>query len=242
MKNILKILGIILGLAIIVVAVALLMESNTGNENVVQNESKTNGQFVVDDNILQNENSLNDVENEVGTNETQNEVTNETTDNEEDTEGLNIESAKDLSKLIDDIYAKQDMEMPALQTQEIDMKDEDTVKYMTGLEDVSDLDCVVVSEPMMSSQAYSLVLVKVKKDANVEEIAKEMNDNIDTRKWICVTAEKVYTTSSDNVIFLVMSRDELASPIYETFKDMAGDILGKEYERAEEIEELPADM
>lgn len=214
MENFFKIIGFIIALVIVIVAIVLVVDSDFGkNVGVDENQAENN---------ISNENVLNEIENDVASGE-----------------GVEIASVDDLTKLIDDIYAKQTMEMPMLQTQALDMEDEDTLKYMTGLEDVSGLDYVVVSEPMMSSQAYSLVLAKVKEDADVEKIAKEMNENIDIRKWICVAAEMVYTTSTDNTIFLVMSSDELAKPIYDTFKDMAGTI-GEEYERVGEIqEEIP---
>ena len=58
----------------------------------------------------------------------------------------------------------------------------DAVKAFTGLDSAENLEYVVYSEPMMSSIAYSLVLVKVKDGANVDSIAKAMNDNVDARK------------------------------------------------------------
>ena len=60
------------------------------------------------------------------------------------------------------------------------------VKSATGLENANDLEYIVISEPMITSQAYSLVLAKVKEGKNASEIAKTMNENIDARKWICV--------------------------------------------------------
>ena len=86
----------------------------------------------------------------------------------------------------------------------------------------------------MSSQAYSLVLAKVKSGANASKIAETMKDNIDTRKWICVTAEKVYATSSGDVVFLVMTRTDLADAVYNSFKTLAGSV-GTEFERTEQI-------
>lgn len=152
-----------------------------------------------------------------------------------------IESSEELSALVDKIYEGETIEMPGVMTQVIDISDKDFVKSATGLDSAEDLEFVVTSEPMMSSQAYSLVLVKVKDGVNPDEIAKKMNDNIDTRKWICVSAEKVYSTSSGNVVCLVMSRDELAKPIFEKFKKLAGN-FGEIYEKTEETPELPEDM
>ena len=49
-----------------------------------------------------------------------------------------------------------------------------------------------------------------------------MFDNIDTRKWVCVEAEKVYATDSQNVILLVMSSEEWTKPVYDSLKAVLG--------------------
>ena len=152
-----------------------------------------------------------------------------------------ITSNEDLTALVNKIYEGVNIEMPMLMSQPVDVTDADAVKYMTGLDNGNDIEYAVVSEPMMSSQAYSLVLVKVKQGANVEAVAKKMNENIDNRKWICVTAEKVYTTSSGDVVCLVMSKEDTAKAVYNNFKTIAGGI-GEEYERTAEEIELPEDM
>ena len=130
---------------------------------------------------------------------------------------------------------------PSLANQAIDVTDSDSVKYMTGLENGDKLQYLVVSEPMMSSQAYSLVIAKVKDGVDANAVAKEMSENIDTRKWICVSAEKLYATSSGDIVFLVMSSEEMAKPVYNSFKAKAV-AVGQEYEKTEVVEELPEDM
>lgn len=152
-----------------------------------------------------------------------------------------VTSAEGLSALIDKIYEGQTMEMPMLMTQTVDITDVDAVKSITGLDNANDLEYVVASEPMMTSQAYSLVLVKVKDGVDANSIAKTMNENVDERKWICVTAEKVYTTSSGDVVCLVMSSEEMAKPMYDKFKTLAGNV-GEEFVRTAEEPELPEDM
>lgn len=147
---------------------------------------------------------------------------------------LNITSAQDLTTLIDSIYKGVTIEMPGVMSNEVDVTDAEMVKFTTGLENGNELEHLVVSEPMMSSQAYSLVLAKVKSGANASKIAETMKDNIDTRKWICVTAEKVYATSSGDVVFLVMTRTDLADAVYSSFKTLAGSV-GTEFERTEQI-------
>ena len=152
-----------------------------------------------------------------------------------------INSAEELSALVDKVYEGLEIQMPMLNTHIVDVTDNMTVQVVTGLEDGSNFEYLVASEPLMSSQAYSFVLAKVKEEVNANEVAKAMNEKIDNRKWICVTAEKVYTTSSGNVVCLVMSNEETATTVYNKFKALAGGI-GKEFERTEQEPELPADM
>ncbi len=152
-----------------------------------------------------------------------------------------INSAEELEGLINKVYEGQENLIPdSAQTQVIDITDDVMVKSFTGLDNGNDLEYLVVSEPMISSQAYSFVLLTVKEGVNADKIAETIKDKVDYRKWICVSAEKVYTTSSGNVVCLIMSSEEVAKPIYEKFKTLVGTV-GQEYEKTEEIE-LPPEM
>lgn len=155
---------------------------------------------------------------------------------------LQITSAEDLAKLIDQIYEGQQDNLPnSLQTQIVDMTDDAAIQSFTGLENGKDLEYLVVSEPMMTSQAYSFVLAKVKTGVNADTIAQTMKEKVDTRKWICVSAEMLYCTTSGDIVCLVMSTEENAKPVYEKFKTIAKTI-GKEYQKVEEEPNLPPDM
>lgn len=154
---------------------------------------------------------------------------------------ITINSAQDLENLISSVYEGQEDKIPnSVQTQVIDIKDDVMVNSFTGLDNGDDLQYLVVSEPMITSQAYSFVLATVKEGVNANKIAETIKDKVNYRKWVCVSAEKVYTTSSGNVVCLVMSSEEVAKPIYEKFKTLAG-VVGQEYEKTEEIE-LPPEM
>ena len=154
---------------------------------------------------------------------------------------LKISSAEDLTALVDQIYEGVSTEMPMLMTMPVDTTDADAVNAFTGLESAENIEYAVASEPMMTSQAYSMVLVKVKAGADVKSIAKTMNEKVNERKWICVTAEKIYTAVSGDVICLVMSNADTAKTVLDSFKTIAGSI-GEEYERTAEEPELPEDM
>lgn len=161
--------------------------------------------------------------------------------NKDSKTNLKIGSAEDLTNLVNEIYKGKEESLPKLNTQIVDVSDANVVKSVTGLENGDKLKYLVVSEPMMSSQAYSLVLAQVKDKSEANNIAKMMLDNIDTRKWICVSAEKVYATNSGDVVCLVMSNEEWAKPVYESFKSFAKTV-GKEYTKEEEMQDLPDEL
>ena len=142
-----------------------------------------------------------------------------------------IESAEDLSALIKELYVgKEETLPPSVNTTIVDVTDANAVKSTTGLENGDNLQFLAVSEPMISSQAYSLLLAKVKDGVDANEVAKAMSEKINPAKWICVSAEKIYATNSGDVVCLVMSSEEWAKPVYESFKTLAGTV-GKEYEK-----------
>lgn len=148
-----------------------------------------------------------------------------------------------MKKMFDTIYADLKDQLPDLTTQEIDVKDGEQVAEYTGLVSTENVEKLLVSEPMISSQAYSAVALKVKAGADIEGIKQEMLDNLNMNKWICVSAEKLYITSYNNIIFAVMSDENWAKPVYDGFKKYVNNKNGKELEKtAEEDIELPDEM
>lgn len=138
-----------------------------------------------------------------------------------------IKSTDDILKMLNEIY--KGLDLPSLENQVIDVTDKETVKYFTGI--TSDIETLVVSEPLMNAQAYSLIVVKAKDSGNIEKIKQEIYDNIDMSKWICVSADKLYITNSGNIIFAVMSSEDMAKPVYEKFKEYVNNNVGKELEK-----------
>lgn len=107
-----------------------------------------------------------------------------------------------LTDLIDGIYAKQPVDL-SLESNAIDPSS-DSLAYFTGLSDGSKVKEIVVSEPMMSSQAYSLVVVRVKDAADTASVAQAMFDGIDQVKWLCVTADALAVGAYGDTIVLSM--------------------------------------
>lgn len=153
-----------------------------------------------------------------------------------------VNSGDDLVALVDTLYKGQTNLFSSLETAEIDVTDADTVAFNTGLVNGDNLEYLAVSQPLMSSQAYELVLAKVKPGVDANTVAKEMSENINMNKWVCVSANKLYATSSGDIVFLVMAGEaEMATPVYEKFKSLAGSV-NKVYEKEAEEIELPPEI
>ena len=155
-----------------------------------------------------------------------------------------LETTKDIIKMINSINKDNKNVLPELETMKIDVKNIDEVTSYTGLTSNDNIESIVVSVPMMTAQAYSVAVVKVKDNADVEKIKQEMLDNIDMRRWICVSAEQLYITNSGNVIFSVMTNKDIAKAVYDDFKKYVNNNIGKELEKSNDEEniELPPEM
>lgn len=107
-------------------------------------------------------------------------------------------------ELINKIYENVTVDL-SLMTMPIAPADLDALAYYTGLNGGESIQEASVSEPMLGSQAYSLVLVRLNDATQAETIAQSMLDNIDTRKWICVEAtEKQAAVCGDLVMFIML--------------------------------------
>ena len=155
-----------------------------------------------------------------------------------------LKSVSDVKTMFNSIYEDLGDELPSLETESIDASDENLVTAYTGLKSNKYVAELIVSEPFINAQAYSAVVVIAKDGANIEDMKKEMLDNIDMNKWVCVSAGKLYITNSGNVIFLIMSDDDWAKPVYEGFKKYVDNKVGKELEKTNELQdiELPSEM
>ena len=155
-----------------------------------------------------------------------------------------VETPKDINDIINTINKNNKDVLPELETMKVDIKNIDEVTSYTGLKTNDGIESIVVSVPLITAQAYSVAIVKVKDNADVEKIKQEMLDNIDMRRWICVSAEQLYITNSGNVIFSVMADKDIAETVYNDFKKYVNNNIGKELEKSNEEENivLPPEM
>lgn len=156
--------------------------------------------------------------------------------------GIEVQTTEQMKEVFEKINENCEGKLPGLDVQELDISDEEMFTYQTGLKSNKNIEAAVISQPFINAQAYLAMMVKVSKDANIEEVKKEMLDNIDMNKWICVSAEKAWATNYGNIIFLVMSDEEWGKTTYDEFKKVIDGKVGKELEREGEIEELPEEM
>jgi len=75
----------------------------------------------------------------------------------------------------------------------------------------------LATEPMMSSIAHSVVLIRLPDNADAQSVADSISANADPRKWICVEAEKTVVSVHGNTILLVMSSEDNATHIADSF-------------------------
>lgn len=172
---------------------------------------------------------------ETGDKETGNKETgNKGTENSKDNDKQEAKD-KDILAIIKKIYEIKEPGL-MLDNKSVDLSNEDSVKYYTGLSDSSKVKKIAASEVMILSHAYSLVLVQLNDASDAEKVAKEMLNGIDTRKWICVGADDLQVVSRDDVIMLFMVSSTLeenvtSQQIVDAFKEVSGGKLDIELKK-----------
>ena len=139
-------------------------------------------------------------------------------------------SGETCEALVNKIYESKAPEF-ALMTMPVDLADAEGTAWMTGVSDPALLKEAVISESMMGSQAYSLVLARVNDAAKAEEVAQMMLDNINPRKWICVGADDIDAAIYGDLVMFVMIDSQFGLPAADfigEFKTIAGGALDKE--------------
>lgn len=134
-----------------------------------------------------------------------------------DTAGMvHLNSADEVSAFFDEVYggvAEDLLPMGGAMTSELDLGDADMLSYHTGLTNLDGIEGVYLSESMISSTAYSAVYIRTTDDADAESIRKQLMDNINPAKWVCVSAEQQYAVILGNDIFFVMGHQDTASEV-----------------------------
>jgi len=85
---------------------------------------------------------------------------------------------------------------------------DDMLSYFLGVEKL-DYEEALAIEPMMSSNAHSVCVVRMKDGANAEKAAKDIKASVDPRKWVCVGVEPehVHTVVMGDIVVLIMDNN-----------------------------------
>ena len=161
------------------------------------------------------------------------------TSNKESKTNETLQTAGDIKKMLETIYKNLANELPELTTEEINLKESELVESLTGLKSTDDINTLVVSEPVMGSQALEVAVIKTKEKTDNEAMMQNIKDNVDMSRWICVSAEKLYIVNSGDVIFMVMADNDWAKSIYDEFVKYMDNKVGKTLEKGATLEELP---
>lgn len=161
------------------------------------------------------------------------------TSNKESKTNETLQTAGDIKKMLETIYKNLADELPELTTEEINLKESELVESLTGLKSTDDINTLVVSEPVMGSQALEVAVIKTKEKTDNEAMMQNIKDNVDMSRWICVSAEKLYIVNSGDVIFMVMADSDWAKSIYDEFVKYMDNKVGKTLEKGATLEELP---
>jgi hypothetical protein len=130
---------------------------------------------------------------------------------------VHLENSDDVNAFIDEVYGavSSDMLPSSLMTSELGIDDADTIEYHTGLVNLDGIEGIYLSEPMMSSIAYSAIYVRTNEDADAAAIRDEIMENVDPAKWVCVTAQKQSAVILGNDVFFVMGAPETVDAVME---------------------------
>lgn len=125
--------------------------------------------------------------------------------------------AGELKGIIEKIYSLSQVQLPKTAFTEVTSSNS---KYYLGIENMQ-LSEALASEPLISSSAHSVVLLRVNNDSDIDKIKADIKSNVDPRKWICVgvAQEDVIVDNIDNLIILIMDRE--SDKLHEAFLSLA---------------------
>lgn len=157
------------------------------------------------------------------TESTKNEQTTETTETTTANNPVTPPEKKELADIISATYEKHPI-LIGVSTEQLDPSemDADTIRYLASVTGVDKISEFCVSGPLMAPPAYEMVVVRVKNASDAEAVAKEMLENSDPGKWICVRAEAVRIGVCGDTIMMVMSSAEEAGALISAFGEVCG--------------------
>ena len=123
-----------------------------------------------------------------------------------------------LEEIMDKVYATIPEEERPMMLMNTEVTKENVEMYL-GTSNI-EFEEALASESGTGSIAHSVVLIRVKDNANVELIKEQIEESVNPRKWICVEADEVEVESKGNLIILIMSSEINAERIETEFNKL----------------------
>lgn len=156
-------------------------------------------------------------------------ATTESTKNEQTTETTTANNPvtppekKELADIISATYEKHPISI-GVSTDKLDLEhtDADTIQFISAVKSIDKVSEISISGPMMAPPAYQMVVVRVKDASDAESVAKEMLENANPAKWVCVQAECVRIGVCGDTIMMVMYSVDDATALINAFGEVCG--------------------
>lgn len=173
---------------------------------------------------------------ESGNNNSENNNTNDESNNlEEDKELENNEvesgetengevNTNELEGKLNSLAEKAEIQVRAPMTIEISSETSSTYIGLTEELFNENVASAMAYESMMMPSNFSLCLIELKDTADVANMKKQVIDNCDPNKWICMGADKCLVVDSGKYIMLVMSTDEDCTALQNAFASEFGNL------------------
>ena len=123
-----------------------------------------------------------------------------------------------LEEIMDKVYVDIPEDERPMMLTNIELTDENIENYI-GTKDI-DYEEALASESAVGSIAHSVVLIRMKDGANIEEAKKKIEESVNPRKWVCVEAEDVVVKNKGNLIILIMSSTNNIKKIENSFDNL----------------------
>lgn len=120
-----------------------------------------------------------------------------------------------LEEIMEKVYADIPQEERPMMLTNMEINEENVESFL-GTKDI-EFEEALASEPGVTSIAHSVMLIRVKDNANVEAIKEKLENSVNPRKWLCVEADDVEIESKGNLIIVIMSSEKNVEKIENAF-------------------------
>jgi len=94
------------------------------------------------------------------------------------------------------------------------------IEYYIGAKNIPFTEAIA-SEPMIGG-AYSVVLLRMEKNANIKGAMDDIKGKVDTTKWICYITDVLIVDNIGDLVIMIMTNDQtapgLGKAIHDSFK------------------------